>query len=1041
MMASEMQQTMAPSTDPTTRHALKRGDGTPSLQMPMDEHAQCPRCGQIFECCIAVIEHECVDSGYDKKSFIDNSVGIHQENIVLEVMTQSYDNGDDVTDDDVSEIFDETPLEIIVSTDDFEAIPMPTFSDDTPYGGENRVHCFWHGCSKSSGTFDALMSHMKREHTKNKVPAIWKNTYFCQKARFEINSKAKGRLTIKRQTDKKGEASTSKRQKHKKGDSISADTKSDAPACPAIKGPMSVGGELAPDNVTWVVEKCYVKADTNGKPIIPIEVFGLANIDAPLPPGFQRRGGGQLQKTLSEYRVGGIIPHLLSGASLSNLPNATIDLGSVDDDDGGLISATPSLNLEHMQPSAQCAIKPANNSIALATSSDDIVSHPEMLVAVYQQTMRKQKEEDAQKNWKDGIPEVKVKQTWIDHEMPLVKREEKVKRASTPKIFTTDAVDLDEFMQWLHHAAKGKEHSKDVVRGARRAMGALHVDTATPIDDIKVLVGLYIHGQHMILLDINLLHPKCNWTSLILEGLGNYIHFWCFKLKEMKVHGEEGPLDNYKDCLELLLAAVKGGHAKRCKAYKEASYGAKKKEDLYVMKNFPSIKDVIQPAVRKAYCMLYHMGEKYATGRYEAMTPKDRGLANCLIVGAWQCDTFLGRKWEIEHAKRVDVMTAIDSGTGYILATQHKTHKAYGDIIKLITAPGLEEALKVYDKFPRPEGFPYFLVPVKDGAESISFPSYLRTFNLNMLKGAKVKPGTNHWRKKFHCELQKLTKDRDAMKDLMTILDAHGRKIQEKHYIMQDPDDDYVLAKALVKIVLGTTVQWPSKADADKECPIESLEQMLEEMMNDRTEVQDKCQAKEEDEDPDDELDEEWECGSIFGVMPVGHLNLLPIGSIDTGCPVLAITDGSISSGSGMKRKADIAPLQDVSVQETHQVITQITTSKKHLWKSLLYWAPPLFPGHNKQPDLTPDQSKWIMDKLGEWRLNMAGEDPFIKPEGRRSNEWYWDLRVEAIDEEILTKYHSQDICKSHILNKLMKAKAAAQKIAAELADPPNNVD
>jgi hypothetical protein len=218
-----------------------------------------------------------------------------------------------------------------------------------------------------------------------------------------------------------------------------------------------------------------------------------------------------------------------------------------------------------------------------------------------------------------------------------------------------------------------------------------------------------------------LLHPKFNWTPEILEGLGSYAAFWCWKLKTMLAQGEAGPLSKYEDCLELLIAALKGGHAKKCREYKEASYAAKGKEDLYVLKNFPSIKGVVQPAVRRAYCIMRQLGERYATGGQEAMTPKDRGLANAMLVGAWQCDTFLGRKWEIEHALYVDVSAALDDCIGYIVAKQHKTHKTYGDIIKLITAPGLEEALKVYRSFPRPEGCQYFLVPVKEGAANIAF--------------------------------------------------------------------------------------------------------------------------------------------------------------------------------------------------------------------------------------------------------------------------------------------------------------------------------
>ena len=79
----------------------------------------------------------------------------------------------------------------------------------------------------------------------------------------------------------------------------------------------------------------------------------------------------------------------------------------------------------------------------------------------------------------------------------------------------------------------------------------------------------------------------------------------------------------------------------------------------------------------------------------------------------------------------------------------------------------------------------------------------------------------------------------------------------------------------------------------------------------------------------------------------------------------------------------------------------------------------------SKQRDLDPVQSAWIMGKLREWQQEHAAGDLFARPHGPGSNPWYWDLRVEAIDAGQLTKYHSQDICRSHIANKLRRARAA----------------
>eukprot|EP00974_Lingulodinium_polyedra_P075266 7293624-Lingulodinium_polyedra.AAC.1 len=47
----------------------------------------------------------------------------------------------------------------------------------------------------------------------------------------------------------------------------------------------------------------------------------------------------------------------------------------------------------------------------------------------------------------------------------------------------------------------------------------------------------------------------------------------------------------------------------------------------------------------------------------------------------------------------------------------------------------------------------------------------------------------------------------------MTVIDAHGDRVQDKHYILKDPENDVLLAKKLVTTMLGQTVPWPSEQD------------------------------------------------------------------------------------------------------------------------------------------------------------------------------------------------------------------------------------
>ena len=276
----------------------------------------------------------------------------------------------------------------------------------------------------------------------------------------------------------------------------------------------------------------------------------------------------------------------------------------------------------------------------------------------------------------------------------------------------------------------------------------------------------------------------------------------------------------------------------------------------------------MKPAVEAAFLVLKKLGETYHG--QESMPPKALALANTVVCGAWQYNTFMGRKWEVENCLASDMQKVLEEHSKYLICRQHKTSKTYGDIVKYLT-PGLFEALWVYWKLPKPAS-KYFLVPATSSAETVSHTSYLRTYNRKFLK-TKVSPtcnqvrgivlfhlggvpkgiprgypqGVSPWgcpqevspgvspggvprgcpspqwcthrgcptsnqvRKLFHNWLIKLTKNEAALKDLMTQLDAHGRNVQDKHYLLRDPDDDCALAIELVSKVLGEPVPWPAE--------------------------------------------------------------------------------------------------------------------------------------------------------------------------------------------------------------------------------------
>ena len=405
---------------------------------------------------------------------------------------------------------------------------------------------------------------------------------------------------------------------------------------------------------------------------------------------------------------------------------------------------------------------------AAGSSRDHLLGHrPEaamqMVAEMYQGYKAKADEESIAKQWKELLPSVAIKDAYIQRAAPIAKREQGCGRASWPKELKKDIVDIPELKCYMDEMNTGAAQQKVILKGAGRALGALHISDTTPPTDVKVLVGFCLNEVYTQLIDLPILHPKYFWTSDLLEGLGTYINFWIWKLKKMMVRGEPGPLNKYRDCLELLLGSLKSGHMSKCNAFKEESFKAKGKDDLYVLKNFPSIQEMVQPAVANAMLVMKKIGEEYI-GKAN-MPPNTLALANIIVCGVWECDTFLGRKYEIEHCLATDMQKTLEDGLEYLPCKYHKTAPTYGDVVKFLT-PGLLNTLETYDKLPKPP-CQYFLVPLTQSAETISFPTNLKAFYNKFMKKAKVWPTCNQWRKKFHNELMKLTKDETALKDLM----------------------------------------------------------------------------------------------------------------------------------------------------------------------------------------------------------------------------------------------------------------------------------
>ena len=511
--------------------------------------------------------------------------------------------------------------------------------------------------------------------------------------------------------------------------------------------------EATPQQFKWLIKPCFVKCSMEGVPLEPIQTCGLAIPGmVPPPPGCEGNLTGQMAS---------------SSGSASSVPKI--------------------------------------ESPASSSTTQQIASPADMLTSIFAYIEDKK---DTGK-WLNQLPSVSIKAQYLNLEPPLAKGEG-VCRAVWPKSLERDFVELPEYKVYLEEIKNKKESNADKpITGAGRAIGFLDITPHPSMPEVKassveVLVALYTSSNHRNLLKSPLLNSKYHWSQNILTGLALYCQFHIRELNQKLVTNATQDYEKYKAVLMALEDDLTSGSLKRCAEHKAESQRLKQQTDLILIKQI-SI-PMLQAAVLRGYKTLATIEATYK----DAPLPKNvRGLANAILAGGIAFDTFSGRKKEWEIMSSTYVHGVLDKNGECLVCSDHKTARTYGSIAKLLT-PGLLGAFSCYAQLHKPEKCNTFLVPAVDSTAIVSLPGALKQFCSYFLGAdCPVWPTYNLMRKLFHSELMRVTADKDKLKLLMIALDAHSKKVQDQFYILRDPEDDIVLAKALVKAVLGKTVVWP----------------------------------------------------------------------------------------------------------------------------------------------------------------------------------------------------------------------------------------
>ena len=426
--------------------------------------------------------------------------------------------------------------------------------------------------------------------------------------------------------------------------------------------------------------------------------------------------------------------------------------------------------------------------------------------------------------WMNELPTVVVKPIYLQHPAPRAKGDmmdddRPCGRAVWPAELDADRYRVGSALTSFEAFLKVDYNQKTsnigtIMLQVGRTLGALTLDdsdtaTATALTGVTTLVSFYISDQWKKFFDSALFSPTYDWTTNIIDSLIVYCRFHLHDLSKKHLHGGVGPWEHYSKVLEQFVKDLQGGFRKRCVEARGINVNKKRKSDAQALTQLPDVK-CLQSAVRQAYIILQALSTKFAG--LDTMPPCARAVANACIAGAVLLDTFMGRSMEWEILTHEHLAAQLDAGRDVIVCAEHKTFRRYGELAKYLS-PGLVEALKAYTALPRPAVDGYFFLPAQGGTK-MCFHACLRTFCKKFLPADKTFPTVNLIRKWFHSELMNLSSTKVKLMELMTLIDAHSKTVQNRHYILMQPEGEVKIAKMLVNLLLGETVQWPSAEEA-----------------------------------------------------------------------------------------------------------------------------------------------------------------------------------------------------------------------------------
>ena len=667
------------------------------------------------------------------------------------------------------------------------------------------------------------------------------------------------------------------------------------------------------------------------------------------------------------------------------------------------------------------AMVPANHPLAKQpslTNANDLTSG-EMLAHMHSIISKDPSQ------WCRDLPVVRIKAKYLKYEIPKAEG-----NAEWPKLFNKDKVELPAFKDYLVDACSKKtKNAKVILTCVGRVLGALESEgkdaaqMRAEVVEARTMVALYVTKEITKFLQMDLFSPRYSWTLKTIDDLCMYCDFHIRQITKKEMACEPGPWRQYINVLNEIKMDLKRGVRKRCTEERDRRSRLKFHRDNDAIKNLPAVKDM-QKCLKDGYIRMRILSKEFADK--PSLTAGAQMEANSIIAAGIYLDTFGGRSMEWEIALYAHVKDMMDKGNDFIVCSEHKTSKTYGDLAKYVS-PGLQACFRCYMDLPRPTDCDTFLVPVDKRTPIVSIRKALPSFCARNWPADKTKLRVNIMRKFFHKTLMKMTESQEKLKDVMMIVDAHSKAQQTKTYCMRDPEDDVRLAKHLVDEVLGATVAWPSdedvedyesgKAQIDLASELEKIMSAAEKKHEEDNEDEDEDEAEDED---DEELELDWwESGYIFGVRNFRH-ELAPLcASVDEDAPAIhALCDQNVPEVAKGSKEVGVA--EEKAPKDKKKRFANISEEKQKVYDE--YTEEKLDTSRKRIP-VSLAAHAFMRELVQKWQAE-NGKGEFEIP---HLNEWYYDARVEAIKAGHISKHHCEDVVRSYVW-KFYRKKAQASK-------------